>query len=81
MVISMDKHDRILEAIEKLCRFCPVCGKELVPCRRKVKILNRILKTIETKVCPEGHTELFVGGVEGPDAIFEICKELYADVE
>lgn len=79
----MSKSDRILDAIEALCRYCPACAKELVEKQATATIFGKTLKTIMVKVCPNEHVELSSGiqAYSGPYAAFELHKELYADVE
>jgi C4-type Zn-finger protein len=74
--------NRILKVVEDLCRFCPICGKELVVVEKKFEAPGLTTVTIDVKVCPGGHGELMVDGhVDGPEVTFAVAEDVWKDID
>lgn len=82
----MSEYDRLVDILNKLCRYCTVCAKELklVTAQATIKNSGAQNGTVSWyyKTCPDGHGSF---GVDHrwdphdgyPDAVFEVNPELF----
>lgn len=78
----VDRIDRIVSAVEDMCRFCPICGEELVVMDRTFGIPKIHEITIDAKVCPGGHGELTVDSAyDGPEVKFVVDEKIWTAIE
>jgi hypothetical protein len=82
----MNEYDRQIEIMTKLCKFCPVCAKELLKVKAQVEIKNSGAKdgvvSWYNKTCPDGHGSFGVDYRWDPkdgqlDAVFEFNQDLF----
>jgi hypothetical protein len=82
----MNEYDRLVDILNKLCKFCPVCAKELKLVKAQAEIKNSGDQDSNVswyfKSCPDGHGSIGVdyrwGTHDGnPDALFEFDPNLF----
>jgi hypothetical protein len=69
----MNQIDRILEYLESIARFCPICGKELVTVEEPI-LLGRMM---QKKICPGDHGAMSSEGEYGADLVFRVSNQVF----
>lgn len=75
--------DRAFEKLEKVAKYCPMCGSEVVTRTKEGPGLLGRKMIVEIKECPKGHGELSINGgdARGPRMEFEPPDEFFDDLK
>lgn len=84
----MGRFDNLLNAMITACKFCPVCGVELIVVTVKTTIKNSGDENgefvFEDKSCPDDHAQLMVSAswdpqYGNPQAVFDLHETFFDD--